>query len=61
MFSGPYLAFNVITFLEEKGAGCFAFFFVYGLCTVCHGLFALPLGVIGRLCSVSVATPGHLL
>ena len=34
---------------------------VYGLCTVCHGMFALPLGVIGRLSSVTVAIPGHLL
>ena len=25
------------------------------------GLFALPIGVIGRLCSVTVALPGHLL
>ena len=31
----------------EEGAGCFAW--VCGLCTVSHGLFALPLGVIGRL------------
>ena len=28
---------------------------------VCHVLFALPHGVIGRLCSVIVALPGHLL
>ena len=32
-----------------------------GLCTVCHGLFALPLSVIGRLRPVIVATPRHLL
>ena len=30
-------------------------------CSVCHGLFALPLGLIGWLCSVTVALPGHLL
>ena len=34
---------------------------VCGMCTVCHGLFALPLGVICRLCSVIVAIPGHVL
>ena len=28
--------------------------------SVCLGLFALPLVVIGRLCSVIVAFPGHL-
>ena len=39
----------------------FFFFFVCSLCTVCHGLFACPLGVIGRLWSVIVAIPGHLL
>ena len=33
-------------------------FFISGLCTVCYGLFALPLSVIGRLCSVKL--PGHL-
>ena len=30
------------------------------MCAVSHGLFALPLGVIGRLCSVIVAILGHL-
>ena len=34
---------------------------VYGLCTLCHDLFAPPLGVIGRLCSVIVALSVHLL
>ena len=29
--------------------------------TVCLGLFALPLGVTGRLCSVFEALPGHLI
>ena len=28
---------------------------------VCHGLFALPRGVIGRLCSVIMALPEQLL
>ena len=31
------------------------------LCIVCHGLFTLPLGVIGRLCPVIVTLPGHFL
>ena len=30
-------------------------YLVYGLRTVCHGLFVLPLGVIDRLLSVNVA------
>ena len=30
------------------------------MCTVCEGLFPLPLGVTGRLCSVIVAISGHL-
>ena len=32
-------------------------FFLCGLYTVCHGLYALPIGVIGRLYSVIVALP----
>ena len=32
-----------------------------GFCTFCHGLFALPVGVIDRLCSLIVAIPRHLL
>ena len=32
---------------------------VCGLCTVCLGLFSLPLGVIGGLCSVIVGLPGQ--
>ena len=31
------------------------------MCIVCHGLFALPLGVAGRPLPVIVAFPGHLL
>ena len=34
---------------------------VCGLYTVCQSLFALPLGVIGRVCSVIVTLPGRLL
>ena len=33
---------------------------VCGLCSVCCGLFVLPLGVTSILCFVSVALPGHL-
>ena len=29
------------------------------MCAACLSLFALPLGVIGRLSSVIVALPGH--
>ena len=32
-------------------------FFFCGLFTVCHDLYALPIGVIGRLYSVIVALP----
>ena len=38
-----------------------SFSLVCGYCTVCHGLFALPVCVIGRLFSVSIALPGHIL
>ena len=34
---------------------------VCGICTVCHGVFAHPFSAINRLCSVSLALPGHLL
>ena len=34
--------------LEKRELVIFRFFV---LCTVCHGLFAFPLAVIGRLCS----------
>ena len=34
---------------------------VYGLCAVCHALFAFPLGVFGWLKTVIVAIPGYLL
>ena len=30
------------------------------MCAVHHSLFTLSLGVIGRLCSIIVAIPGHL-
>ena len=33
----------------------------FGLCTVRHGLFALPLNLYGRLYSVIVAFSGYLL
>ena len=31
------------------------------MCAVCHGLFVLHRGVIGRLCFVIVTLPGHCL
>ena len=34
---------------------------VCDMCTVCYGLFALPFGVTGRLCSVIVVLRGYLL
>ena len=37
----------------------FSFSLVRGLYSVCHGLFALPLGVIGKI-SLIMALPGHL-
>ena len=40
----------------EKEAGCFAFFSI-----VCLGLFAHPFDVTDRLCSMTLAFPGHLL
>ena len=52
MFSRFCLAFRGSWFL------CFSL--ICGLCTVCLGLFVLPLGVVGRLCSVIVALPGDL-
>ena len=33
---------------------------VCGLFTVSHGLFALSLSIIGRLCSMNVARPEHI-
>ena len=50
----------MITSLGKKRAGYFAFLW-FVVCTICHGFFALPLSVIGSLCSVSVASPGHSL
>ena len=34
------------------------FSFICGMCTVCHNLFALPFGGIGRVSYVIVALPG---
>ena len=42
---------------EGVGSWLICFSLVSGLCAVCFGLFALPLCVIGRLCSVIVALP----
>ena len=38
-----------------------AFSLFYSVCTVCLGLFARPLGVIDRLCSVFEALLKHLI
>ena len=59
VFSGSYLA--LISPHWERGNQLLCFSFVYDMCTVCRGLFPLPLDVISRLCSLSVAFPGHLL
>ena len=48
----------VITSLGEKGAGGFVFSLVCNISVVCHGLFTLCLGVIGRQQSVIVTLPG---
>ena len=49
----------VITLLGKSGLVALDFF--GRLFIVCLALFALPLGVIGRLYSVIVVLPGHLL
>ena len=41
-----------------KGSLLLGLSLVSDLCTVCHGLFAVPLGVSRRLYSVIVACPG---
>ena len=43
-----------------RGSCLLCFPSVRGLCSVCQGLFALPLGVIVRLCSVIASLPDHL-
>ena len=48
-----------IIFCCKDGTDCFVFLCSIA-CMLCD-VFALPLGVIGRLCSVIVALPGHLL
>ena len=49
----------VVPSLEKKELAALLFFGLW-LYIVCHGLFALPLDVIGRLCSVIVVLPGYL-
>ena len=53
-----YLRTNAVVVTKVH---CIYFILVCALCTVCHGLFALPLGVIGRLWSVVGALPRHKL
>ena len=51
--------------VEEEGPRCcfflWGFALVFGWCTVCHCLLAIPLGVIGRICSVVMAFSVHFL
>ena len=47
----------MITRLGEKGAGCFAFHWL--TCNVHRSLFTIPLGLISRQCSVTVALHGY--
>ena len=50
--------------VEEDGTGysfLLFFFFFFSASVVCNGLFAVPLGATGRLCSVIVALPEDLL
>ena len=41
---------------KRERAGSFSL--IGGLYTLCHALFALPLGVFGRLCFLIVGIPG---
>ena len=51
----------MIALLGMRELGAFCFSSICGLYTVWNDLFALPLGVFGRLYSVIVTNPGHLL
>ena len=48
------LLLYLVGLVQRSPTGCFAFLW-FVASTVCHGLFALPLGVIGRLCPTTVA------
>ena len=53
----------VITLLGKRDLVALVFFGL-PLCTVCHGLFVFPLGIIGiigRLCFMIFVLPGHIL
>ena len=52
---------NTVILLLGKRELAVLLHYSFGLCTGYIGLFAFPLGVIGRLCSVIVALPRHLL
>ena len=56
MFGGSCLASYHL--FEEEKSSLFVFSLVCGMCVIYHCLFALPLDVIGRLCSVIEALPG---
>ena len=47
--------------IGEEEVDCFDFHWSENMCTVRRSLFALLLGVIGRLCSVIVSLSGNLL
>ena len=53
LFLWILLCIGIISSRRASWLLCFSL--IRGMCTFCHGLFALPLGVIGRLCSVPVA------
>ena len=59
--NGHVFVFCIVITLLWKRSWLLCFSLVCGLCTVCHSLFSLPLGVISRLWSVIVAIPRHLL
>ena len=55
-----FLSSTVIILLWERGHLLLSSCLVCGLCTFRHGLFALLLGIIGRICTMIVTIPEHL-
>ena len=51
----------MIILLGKMALVALLFFGLCGACSVCQGLFSLPLDGIGKLCSVIVALPGYAL
>ena len=58
-FRGFCLAFWLSHWGRESWLLCFSL--ICDMCAVCHSLFALPLGVIGRLWSAIVTISVHLM